>query len=181
MLLYVVRGVLKPHQIAPIYTYGAPAVFCQGGVSHAAPDRCERCDLRCEARPDHHAHHLPDRAADEGSTSRSSFPGSIAATAASMEQVQPLPLGLLAALGLTNDHVVNVIMHKDIVPRAFVCDYTVVAGMLQRWWPSFRDHPSLSSKGPEGAMPYKSLYNFVGRVAVLRPSVDMPFVNGKPS
>lgn len=185
MLLYVVRGVLKPHQIAPIYTYGAPAVFCQGGMSHSAPDRCERCDLRCEARPNHNAHHLQDRSPDapmEGSaapSSPSSFTGSIAATAASMEQVQSLPLGLLAALGLTNDHVVNVIMHKDIVPRAFVCDYTVVAGMLQRWWPSFRDHPSLSDKGPEGATPHKSLYNFVGRVAVLRPSMDLPFVNGK--
>ncbi|EFJ51765.1 hypothetical protein VOLCADRAFT_87268 [Volvox carteri f. nagariensis] len=159
MLLFVLRGVLKPSNISPVYTFGAPAVFCQGAVADAPHDRCLKCHLNCELR---HA-----------ATAMGPLAG-IAAMAASMDQVQTLPLGLMASLGLADDKVVNVIMHKDIVPRAFVCDYTMVAGVLQRWWPSFRDHHSLQ----DDAGPHKSLYNFVGRMAVLRPSSDLPFVNG---
>ncbi|GIL78732.1 hypothetical protein Vretimale_371 [Volvox reticuliferus] len=161
MLLFVVRGVLKPSNISPIYTFGAPAVFCQGAIADAPSDRCAKCHLNCEMR-----HSPPPAAAGPLA--------GIAATAASMDQAQKLPLGLMADLGLLDDQVVNVIMHKDIVPRAFVCDYTAVVGVLQRWWPSFRDHHSLQ----DDAGPHKSLYNFVGRMAVLRPSSDLPFVNG---
>ncbi|GLI64249.1 hypothetical protein VaNZ11_007448 [Volvox africanus] len=160
MLLFVVRGVLKPSNISPIYTFGAPAVFCQGAIADAPSDRCAKCHLNCEMRLS------PPPAAGPLA--------GIAATAASMDQPQKLPLGLMADLGLSDDQVVNVIMHKDIVPRAFVCDYTAVVGVLQRWWPSFRDHHSLQ----DDAGPHKSLYNFVGRMAVLRPSLDLPFVNG---
>ncbi len=35
---------------------------------------------------------------------------------------------LLEALGIAEDKLVNVIMHRDIVPRAFVCDYTALVG-----------------------------------------------------
>lgn len=34
--------------------------------------------------------------------------------------------GVLGVLGLPTSHVRNVIMHRDIVPRAFACDYTLV-------------------------------------------------------
>ncbi|GLC38539.1 hypothetical protein PLESTB_001737200 [Pleodorina starrii] len=166
MLLFIIRGVLKPANISPVYTFGAPAVFCQGAVADAPNDRCASCHLNCDMRAAGAASRQPASASGPLS--------GIATTAASMDQVQALPLGLMAALGLSDDHVVNVIMHKDIVPRAFVCDYTVVAGMLQHWWPSFRDIHSLQ----DDAGPHKSLYNFVGRVAVLRPSPDLPFVNG---
>ncbi len=52
--------------------------------------------------------------------------------------------GLLASLGLPDGAVRNVIMALDIVPRAFACDYTLVADILKRVSPSFRDHPCLS-------------------------------------
>ena len=35
-------------------------------------------------------------------------------------------------------------MHRDIVPRAFACDYSPVAELLRRVGPSFRDHHCLS-------------------------------------
>lgn len=34
-------------------------------------------------------------------------------------------------------------MHKDIVPRAFACDYSLVADLLRRVGGSFRDHACL--------------------------------------
>lgn len=39
----------------------------------------------------------------------------------------------------------NVLMARDIVPRAFACDYTLVADILKRVSPSFRDHRCLSN------------------------------------
>ncbi|KXZ51423.1 hypothetical protein GPECTOR_12g385 [Gonium pectorale] len=169
MLLFVVRGVLKPANISPVYTFGAPAIFCQGAVPNAPPDRCANCNLSCHMRNGVGA--TADGRAAVASGAAGPLAG-LAATAASMEQEQVLPLGLLASLGLSEDQVVNVIMHKDIVPRAFVCDYTAVAGVLHRWWPSL-----VELQGAKGT-PHKSLYNFVGRVAVVRPTPDLPFVNG---
>ena len=64
-------------------------------------------------------------------------------------------------------------MHRDIVPRAFVCDYTAVAHLLQQWWPSFKDHSSL-----DASREHKSLYNFLGHVYILKPDADAPFVHG---
>ncbi|PNH07557.1 hypothetical protein TSOC_005973, partial [Tetrabaena socialis] len=159
-MLFVMRGVLKPSNISPVYTFGAPAVFCQGAVPDAPADRCANCTLACEMAPTASA--ASHAACGCGAHGGSAF------------EAQELPLGLMATLGFADDQVVNVIMHKDIVPRAFVCDYTAVAGVLQRWWPSFRDLHSLQDE----AGPHKSLYNFVGRVAVLRPGPDLPFVHG---
>lgn len=55
------------------------------------------------------------------------------------------PGGLLAALNLPETAVTNVVMSHDIVPRAFVCDYTVVADVLRRWVPGFREHGGLAA------------------------------------
>lgn len=52
--------------------------------------------------------------------------------------------GLLATLGLQEGAVRNILMSRDIVPRAFACDYTLVADILKRVSPSFRDHRCLS-------------------------------------
>ena len=32
MLMYVRRGVLRPQQAAPVYTFGSPGVFCDGAL-----------------------------------------------------------------------------------------------------------------------------------------------------
>lgn len=146
MLLFLQRGVIQPDAVSPVYTFGAPAVFC-GGADHDAPaDRCDSCSLKCEV------HGAPPGA----------FPLSC-----------QKPVGLLQQCGLTDDHVVNVIMHRDIVPRAFACDYTLVADLLKQWMPSFKDHSTL--QGPAHA--HKSLYNFIGRMSIIRPDPSSPFVH----
>lgn len=53
--------------------------------------------------------------------------------------------GLLAKLGLSHTSVVNVVMTRDIVPRAFVCDYTLVADFMRSWLPGFKEHMGLAS------------------------------------
>jgi len=144
MLLLVHRGVVPADSVSPVYTFGSPAVFC-GGADHMAPEnRCDRCGLRCEVH---------DHPAD--------FPHAC-----------QKPKGLLHSFGLSDDHIINVIMHRDIVPRAFACDYTVVADLLKQWVPSFKDHALLH--GPAHA--HKTLYNFLGRLSVILPDTSSPFV-----
>ena len=48
--------------------------------------------------------------------------------------------GLLAMVGVPPSAVRNVLMHKDLVPRAFACDYRLVADLLRRVNESFREH-----------------------------------------
>lgn len=145
MLLFVGRGVISPANMAPVYTFGAPAVFCKGATAGAPANRCATCSLPCEMRgsgADAHPHDAAHACGDAGHVCGA---GAKPAAHAHPHHHVPggVPIGLLASLGLTDDHVVNVMMHKDIVPRAFVCDYTSVAGVLQQWWPSFRDHSTL--------------------------------------
>lgn len=64
-------------------------------------------------------------------------------------------------LGLPAGSVRNIIMHRDIVPRAFMCDYTIVADLLQRWVPSFKSHKGLAAHHS-----HKVLYTFVGDMQV---------------
>lgn len=55
--------------------------------------------------------------------------------------------GLLAAVGVPPSAIRNVLMHKDLVPRAFACDYRLVADLLRRVNESFREHACLSGTG----------------------------------
>lgn len=110
------RGDLPLINVATVYTFGAPAVFCEGANgSPPTPGACQSCSLPCEHRKAHSA------AASSATDS------------------------LLTKLGLPADAVVNVIMTRDIVPRAFVCDYTLVAGVLKSWLPSFKEHKGLAA------------------------------------
>lgn len=136
MLLYVSRGILPPSAAAPVHTYGAPAVFCDGAT--AGGGHCSSCQLPCGG----HARR----------------PWSSCA-------------GLLSAMGLPETAVRNIVMHNDIVPRAFVCDYSIVAQLLQRWGPAFKAHVGLSSQSP-----HKVLYNFLGTVHILQPDRRHKFV-----
>lgn len=52
---------------------------------------------------------------------------------------------VLNALGLDENHVHCVMMHRDIVPRAFSCNYpNHVAQILKRLNGTFRSHPCLN-------------------------------------
>mmetsp|Transcript_12485 Transcript_12485/g.29665 ORF Transcript_12485/g.29665 Transcript_12485/m.29665 type:complete len:784 (+) Transcript_12485:369-2720(+) len=80
---------------------------------------------------------------------------------------------LLTKLNLPEGAVRNVVMHRDIVPRAFACDYSVVAPLLARVGVGFREHATLhdSTRG--------ILYSFVGRLMVLQPDSQLTFAAGE--
>lgn len=52
---------------------------------------------------------------------------------------------LLERMGLPTGAIRNIIMHRDIVPRAFACDYSLVADLLARVGEGFREHGCLQN------------------------------------
>ncbi|KAK7258518.1 hypothetical protein RIF29_24097 [Crotalaria pallida] len=69
---------------------------------------------------------------------------------------------ILDELGLDESHIHCVMMHRDIVPRAFSCNYpNHVAVVLKRLNSSFRSHPCL--------MKHKLLYSPLGKIFILQP------------
>ncbi|KAI3904730.1 hypothetical protein MKW92_016317 [Papaver armeniacum] len=70
---------------------------------------------------------------------------------------------ILEELGLDENHVHSVMMHKDIVPRAFSCNYpNHVAQVLKRLNGTFRSHPCLNKN--------KMLYTPLGQLFILQPN-----------
>ncbi|KAL2536408.1 alpha/beta-hydrolase superfamily protein [Forsythia ovata] len=69
---------------------------------------------------------------------------------------------VLDKLGLDENHVYCVMMHRDIVPRAFSCNYPdYAAQVLKRLNGTFRSHPCLKKN--------KLLYSPVGKMFILQP------------
>ncbi|KAL0290799.1 UNVERIFIED_CONTAM: Phospholipase A1 PLIP1, chloroplastic [Sesamum calycinum] len=69
---------------------------------------------------------------------------------------------ILEQLGLDENHVHCVMMHRDIVPRAFSCNYpNYVAQVLKRLNGTFRSHPCLNKN--------KLLYSPMGKIFILQP------------
>ncbi|CAI9764875.1 unnamed protein product [Fraxinus pennsylvanica] len=69
---------------------------------------------------------------------------------------------ILDELGLDENHVHCVMMHRDIVPRAFSCNYpNYVAQVLKRLSRTFRSHPCLNKN--------KLLYSPMGKIFILQP------------
>ncbi|GAV70825.1 Lipase_3 domain-containing protein [Cephalotus follicularis] len=70
---------------------------------------------------------------------------------------------ILDDLGLDESHVHCVMMHRDIVPRAFSCNYpNHVAELLKRLNGPLRSHPCLIKK--------KFLYSPLGKIFILQPN-----------
>ncbi|XVF33187.1 hypothetical protein REPUB_Repub17cG0146900 [Reevesia pubescens] len=70
---------------------------------------------------------------------------------------------ILDELGLDENHIHCVMMHRDIVPRAFSCKYpNHVAVLLKRLPGSLRSHPCLLKN--------KLLYTPLGKLFILQPS-----------
>eukprot|EP00250_Pteridium_aquilinum_P020562 c24860_g1_i1 orf=683-3415(+) len=73
---------------------------------------------------------------------------------------------LLQKLKLPVNHIQSVIMHRDVVPRAFACDYPDhVAEVLKRLNTRFRDHPCLNNQ--------KLLYAPMGQILILQPEKNV--------
>ncbi|WVY97265.1 hypothetical protein V8G54_029416 [Vigna mungo] len=69
---------------------------------------------------------------------------------------------LLEKLGLPRSHVQAITMHRDIVPRAFSCNYpNHVAELLKAVNGNFRSHPCLNKQ--------KVLYTPMGNLLILQP------------
>ncbi|XP_072959695.1 phospholipase A1 PLIP2, chloroplastic-like [Typha angustifolia] len=69
---------------------------------------------------------------------------------------------LLRKLGLPKSHVQAITMHRDIVPRAFSCNYPDhVAQILKAVNGNFRNHPCLENQ--------KLLYSPMGKLVILQP------------
>ncbi|CBI40502.3 unnamed protein product, partial [Vitis vinifera] len=69
---------------------------------------------------------------------------------------------ILGELGLDDNHVHCVMMHRDIVPRAFSCNYpNHVAQVLKSLSGAFRSHPCLNKN--------KLLYSPMGKIFILQP------------
>ncbi|KAL8235867.1 hypothetical protein R6Q59_016948 [Mikania micrantha] len=69
---------------------------------------------------------------------------------------------ILDQLGLDENHVHCVMMHRDIVPRAFSCNYpNHVAQLLKRLCRPFRTHPCLNKNS--------LLYTPLGKMFILQP------------
>ncbi|XP_071741626.1 phospholipase A1 PLIP1, chloroplastic [Rutidosis leptorrhynchoides] len=69
---------------------------------------------------------------------------------------------ILDHLGLDENHVHCVMMHRDIVPRAFSCNYpNHVAQLLKRLCGTFRSHPCLNRSS--------LLYTPLGKMFILQP------------
>ncbi len=125
MLMFFHRGILKSSNLAPVHTFGSPAVFCGG----------ESCSGNC------------------------SIDGEEAT-------------GVLEKLGLPHDSIRNVIMHKDIVPRAFACDYSILADFLKHIHECFREHHCLHGKR-------SVMFNTIGQTLIVQPDELASFVNGE--
>lgn len=70
---------------------------------------------------------------------------------------------ILEKMRVPNDIIVNVMMHLDIVPRAFACDYSLVVDIFKRLV-AFKDHSCLMT-GTRRVM-----YTPVGEMYVMQPS-----------
>ncbi|KAK2419383.1 alpha/beta-Hydrolases superfamily protein [Trifolium repens] len=69
---------------------------------------------------------------------------------------------LIDELGVDESHIHCVMMHRDIVPRAFSCNYPDhVAVVLKRLNRTFRSHPCLTKN--------KLLYSPLGKIFILQP------------
>ncbi|MCO5608624.1 hypothetical protein L7F22_062837 [Adiantum nelumboides] len=69
---------------------------------------------------------------------------------------------LLQKMRLQKNQIQSVIMHRDVVPRAFACDYPDhVAEVLRRLNGRFREHPCLNNQ--------KLLYAPMGQIYILQP------------
>ncbi len=175
MLMLKHRGVLRAEQVAPVYTFGAPAIFCEGGgacgcsgqgqqqLQQASQQQLqapqpqqqqEQCAPTPPSPAAEHAQHSHGDCGCSGSSSSSSQSSSQSSQSSSSSSSSRL----LTLLGLQDAHVRNVLMHRDIVPRAFACDYSrlSVADWMRTWGPAYKEHSCLGAEGR------KHLYFFTG-------------------
>lgn len=78
---------------------------------------------------------------------------------------------LLAKLGLPTGLIANVVATRDIVPRAFACDYSAAASLLMKVSPTYAQHHGLLASNR------KILYHMIGEQLLLQPSPTFKWVH----
>lgn len=129
-----------------------------------------RGDLPAEALESVHTFGAPAVFCEAGAGGRRACDDANCSCGGTAAAAGPHVGALLPALGLDPHAITNVVMHRDIVPRAFVCDYSLVADFMQNWLPSFKGHTGLAA-----CKNHKVLYHFVGDVEVLQPPLGSGF------
>ena len=76
---------------------------------------------------------------------------------------------ILDELGINKEVIYNICMHRDIVPRAFACDYGSVRFILQQL-EGFKNHGLLS--GEDSKIKMETLYHHLGNVYFLQPDAE---------
>jgi len=155
MLMFLRRGVLPPVALSPAYTFGAPAVLCDAAAWGAAPSGAGPPGAPAPPSPLASSPTLARTplSADPASRPRGcsvcGAPAGDCLHVATGPCAAPLlgssagggfrpPAPLLERLCLPPGAVRNVLMARDIVPRAFTCDYSSVAGVLWAAGSAFR-------------------------------------------
>jgi hypothetical protein len=77
---------------------------------------------------------------------------------------------LLSRMSVPADSIVNVVLHRDIVPRAFSCDYSVVRDVLNIL-PAFAAQTHM---GDPRTRRRPHVYSFMGQMHVLQPPPTLP-------
>ena len=78
-----------------------------------------------------------------------------------MDRPETADRSLLERVGLPSGAIRNIIMHRDIVPRSFACDYKLVADLLARVNDGFREHGCLQNTSGRQVIPS----SFLGAVS----------------
>ena len=85
---------------------------------------------------------------------------------------------VLERMGLNSGAIRNIMMHRDIVPRAFTCDYALVADLLPVVGDSFRNLESL--RNPERQASLFTHSSFIGPIIGLGSKVaSLPYQSCK--
>lgn len=116
-LLLLHRGILHARHVAPAYTFGAPAVFCGGECGAVWPLQQQQQEVGQQQQ---------QQRVEVGCASGSRALGATAGN--SWDATASRGQGLLPRLGLTDNHFVNIIMHRCVIAcaHASTCSLLIV-------------------------------------------------------
>ncbi|GAX75416.1 hypothetical protein CEUSTIGMA_g2860.t1 [Chlamydomonas eustigma] len=179
LFMFKRRGIITARQVSTVYTFGAPSVFCEDTKMCGKDNNTFNKDNQPSSSSPTSAGSLPQGATAANLPHSSTLPASSLTEEAKLPSMtqghQGGPSRLMAALGLRDQIVRNVMMHCDIVPRAFTCDYSPVSDILKGWGPGFKEHRPLNYDER------KHLYSYMGRMIILQPDRSwLNFVNQEP-
>ena len=165
VMMLIHRKVMEPEMLEGVYTYGCPAFICEQCA-------CDAVEAGVQASSDWDNGGKGEGRDDSAEGARG---GQAADDAAGAGASANCGCGrqdstLLDRLGIDKRKIKHLCMHRDIVPRAFACDYSPVKNILGKM-ESFKNHRCL--EGSQGKCLTPSLYQHVGDVYFMQPNADL--------